>query len=93
MITGVLYKIFPEEVHRDFHSRKFWIQEMNVKYPNMWQLEMWHDDVSELLGYKVGDVVECDYRPHGRLYDAYNNEQKVRTILQCTEIKMVYESK
>lgn len=89
MITGVLYKIFETEVHRDFHKRLFWVQQLNVKYPMMWELEMWHDECETLNMYRTGMIVECEYRPIGRIYEDRNLVQKVKTSLQCTNIKQV----
>lgn len=89
MIVGVLYNVFPEEVHRDFHKRRFWIQELNKKYPSMYELELWHDDVYDIKQYSTGDVLECDFIVHGRLYDDNN---KVKMILQCRGIKIIHKS-
>lgn len=92
MISGVIYKIFPEEKHRDFLKKRFWVQQMNIKYPMMWELEVWHDDaVVQLHSFKVGDIVECDYAPVGRLYDM-NGEQKVKTTLNCTRIDLNFRA-
>lgn len=88
-ISGVICKILPEERHRDFTKKVFWVKELNVKYGSTWALEFWHDAVSELSGLNVGDVVECDFLVHGRLYDDGN---KVRIILQAREIKLIYKS-
>ena len=92
-ITGVVYRLFPEEKHRDFLKRRFWLQELNVKYPQMWELEMWHDDdVSQLKVFKEGDVVACDFLPKGRMYEVAGGDKKVKITLQCTGIKMVYRT-
>lgn len=89
MITGVLYQMFATETHRDFRSRKFWVQELNVKYPNVWELIFWHDDCESLDQFKVGMIVECEFKVWGRIWEDRDKVRKIKTTLQCVSMKQV----
>ena len=90
-ITGAIYRI--GEAHKfgreQMWKRKFWVKEVNVKYPNFWGLEMWHENTSLLNEYKQSQVVVCRCIVMGRQYTPKNGtgEEDSYTILQCIEIK------
>lgn len=86
-ITGVIYEIRNVERYSDFRKRVFLVQELNVKYPNTWQLEMWHDDVDILNLFQVGNIVECNVSVKGKLCEGKNSGKDfVINILKCNEI-------
>lgn len=87
-ITGTIHTIFPTEQYRDFHKRVFWIKETNVKYPNIWALEMWHDDGAELGKFSYADEVSCEVSIKGKMWSK-NGKDGVINILHCTGIKKV----
>lgn len=88
-ISGVIYKIFPEEKRGDFRKRVFWIQQLNVKYPEMWQLEMHHDNTLILDRFKEGFIVECDVTVRGKLWQKQNGEDCVIMTLRCDTIRSI----
>jgi len=89
-ITGVIYQINPVEQYGDFRKRAFWVQELNVKYPNTWQLEMWHDDVHNLELFSVGDLVECYVTIKGKKVEARNTgKDYIINILKCDKITCI----
>lgn len=86
-IEGVIYKINNTERYTDFFKRTFWVQELNVKYPNTWQLEMWHDDTEILNEFSIHDIVQCEATLKGKLLEKRGSgEQFVINILKCDSI-------
>lgn len=88
-LSGVIRKVFSEKVYGDFHKRVFLLQELNQKHPQIWSLEMWHDDTSELDLYKQGDVVECEVQVVGRMYEKSSGEENAINLLKCTSINKI----
>lgn len=90
-ITGAIWKIYPaEKVGRDQRwNRKFLVRELDAKYPNVWGLEMWHDNVMLLNEYKEAQVVTCKCVVMGRQYtNRATGQDDSYTTLQCIEIKL-----
>lgn len=85
-LAGEIYRIDPSKKYKDFSNRIFWVKELDVKFPNFWELEMWHDRVSELEYFAVGDIVEIEFIIHGRVYEK-DNQRKVKTTVECVSIK------
>ncbi len=90
-ITGAIWKIGPtEKVGRDQRwNRKFLVRELDAKYPNVWGLEMWHDNTMLLNEFKEAQVVTCKCVVMGRQYtNRSTGQDDSYTILQCIEIKL-----
>lgn len=88
-ITGAIWKIGREEKIGDRFNRKFLVKELNVPNPNVWGLEMWHENTMLLNDFKEAQVVTCKVVVMGRHYeDRVTKEDKSYTILQCIEIKL-----
>jgi hypothetical protein len=88
IIAGVIYQINPVEQYGDFRKRVFWVQELNVKYPNTWQIEMWHDDVHALELLTTGNLVECNVTIKGKMVQGRNGgKDYIINILKCDSIK------
>lgn len=86
-ISGVIYKINHIEQYADFTKRVFWVQELNIKYPNTWQLEMWHDDVAILSSFRENDIVSCEVTIKGKILENKNTRKDyVINILKCDKI-------
>lgn len=88
-ITGAIHTIFPHEKYGDFRKRVFWVKEVNVKHPNIWSLEAWHDDtdnLDKLKGY-VGEV-SCEVTIRGKMYSK-NGRDGIINTLHCTGIKKI----
>jgi hypothetical protein len=89
-ISGVIYKINPVEQYGDFRKRVFWVQELNVRYPNTWQLEMWHDDILNLESLHQSDLVECGVTIKGKMVEGKNGgNDYIINILKCDTIKRI----
>ncbi len=84
ILEGAIHTIFPVE----YKKRVFWLKQINVQYPNMWQLELEHDDISLLDKFKEADVVQCEVEIRGRHWDK-NGRQGVMNILKCNDIKKI----
>ncbi len=90
-ITGAIWKIGREEkVGRDQRwNRKFLVRELDAKYPNVWGLEMWHDNTKLLDEFKEAQVVTCKCVVMGRQYtNRATGQDDSYTTLQCIEIKL-----
>lgn len=88
-ITGTIHTIFPTERYRDFFKRVFWIKETNVKYPNIWALEMWHEDGAVLDQFRNhSGEVSCEVSVKGKMWSK-NGKDNVINILHCTGIKKI----
>lgn len=90
-IIGAIWKIGPtKKVGRDQRwVRKFLVKELNATWPNVWGLEMWHEDNVNLLNYfKEAQVVTCKCVVIGRQYTNRDGQDDSYTTLQCIEIKL-----
>lgn len=87
-ITGAIWRIRPtEKVGRDQRfNRKFFIRELNAKYPEVWGMEMWHDNTMLLNEYKESDYVKCKCVVRGRQWTNRNGMDDSIIVLQCIEI-------
>lgn len=88
-IIGALHTIFPHEKYGDFRKRVFWVKEINAKNPNIWQLEMWHDDIDELDKFKnYSGEVSCEVSILGKMWSK-NGRDNIINVLRCTGIKKI----
>lgn len=88
-LTGALHTIFPEERYGDFTKKVFWLKETEGKYPSMWQIELWHEDIVDIAPYSnYTGIVECLVEIKGRLWSK-NGKDSVINILRCVGIKKV----
>jgi hypothetical protein len=88
-ITGAIWRIRPTEKfgREQRFTRKFFVRELDVKYPNVWGMEMWHDNTMLLNEFKETDVVVCKCVVRGRQYTNNQNMQDSFISLECIEIK------
>lgn len=91
-ITGTIKKVFPTEVKSNgFHKRIFWLDDDTEKYPNVFQFELWKDDVIMIDSYEVGDVVTCFIDLKGRYWNKEVNgkieQEGVMNSLKCWNIE------
>ncbi len=87
-ITGAIHTIFPHEKYGPFTKRVFWVKEINVKHPNIWALEFWHDDIEILDKFKYADEVTCEVTIRGKMYSK-NGRDGIINTLHCTGIKKI----
>lgn len=90
-ISGAIWKIRPTQlIGRDRTTyRKFYVRELNVKYPNVWGIEMWHDNVNLLDNLKEADVVTCKCVVRGRQWTNKMGFDDAIISLQCIEINKI----
>lgn len=75
--------IFPSEIFgASFETRKFWVTELEGKYPNSFELQMQQGDCNVLDGFAPGDVVELKVEVKGRAWSK-NGKSGVMNTLKC----------
>jgi hypothetical protein len=96
ILQGVILKIKETQKIRDFWKREFWLQEMKTeqnKYPNVWTLELWHDDTMEIDNFKKGDSVRCYVDIKGKLLTKKGTDQEfIINTLRCWQIQKIQPS-
>lgn len=65
-IQGKIKSIFPEQTFGSFKKRVVWIEEVEVQWPNTFEIQFTQAKTAELDGYKEGDFVEIDTDIRGR---------------------------
>ena len=85
-LEGTLEKVFESQTFNNFEKRVFWLKDIDEKYPNTWQLELWKKDCSMIDNYKVGDFVTCYIDIKGRHWEKKDNEGVINT-LKCWNIE------
>lgn len=87
IITGIIRDIFPERRISDrFRYTEIWIQEPNVKFPQVWPLQVWNDDAKMLRYFNTGQLVNVHFAPIGRLTTS-NGEEKCFINLRALKIE------
>lgn len=92
-LQGVILNIFPAQKFNAFWKRVFWLQEIPAagnKYPNVWELELWHDDTMEIDHFKIGDSVKCQVEIKGKLLTKKGTDQEfVINSIRCVLIQKI----
>ena len=85
-LSGVIKKVFNTESFSNFEKRIFWIEEIQEKYKNTFQLELWKKDVAMIDSYKVGDYVTVYVDLKGKHWQNAEKEG-VMNSLKCWNIE------
>lgn len=85
VLSGVIDTIFATERYGNFEKRVFWVLETGPKYPQVWQLEMWHEDTLTLDMFKPGHDVIADVEVKGKKVSKGDKEMVIN-ILRCTKL-------
>ncbi len=86
IIEGELVNIFPMERYGDFTKLVFWVKENVAKYPRMWPLELWHDDIGDINAFRVGESLQCDVEVNGKLWSK-NGKESVLVTLRAKNLR------
>jgi hypothetical protein len=85
-LSGVIKKVFNTESFGNFEKRIFWIEEIQEKYKNIFQLELWKKDVAMIDNYKVGDYVTVYIDIKGKHWQS-GEKEGVMNSLKCWNIE------
>ncbi len=85
-LDGKIRQINEIEIYNTFQKRKFWLQDIDEKYPNTWELELWKDDVNMIDNYSVGDFITAYIDIKGRVWTK-NDREGVMNTLKCWNIE------
>lgn len=92
-LRGIIQTIFEVQKIGDFWKRVFWLQEMKSatnKWPNTWELELWHEDTGDIDMHKVGDAVRCHVDVEGKLLTKRGTDHEfIINILKCWKIEKI----
>lgn len=88
VLTGAIHTIFTTETYGDFRKRVLWLKEINVKNPNTWAVEFYHDDGDILGKFSGAEVVTCEVEVLGKLISKQGREFVIN-IFRCHGIKKV----
>jgi hypothetical protein len=82
-ISGTIKKIFPtEKLSGGFEKRLFWLKDNDELYPNVFQLELWKQDVTMIDGYNEGDELICYIDLKGKHWQR-DGREGVMNSLKC----------
>lgn len=82
VITGVVDTVFPIERYGNFEKRVIWVSEQNAKYPQMWAVELWHDNVMDCNQVDEGRVISFTVEIRGKQFGK-GEKLFVTNILRC----------
>jgi uncharacterized protein DUF3127 len=88
-LTGEITDIFqPEPITANFTKRVFWVKQPSTeRYPQHWEIELHNQDVLQIDGYHVGQLVEVEVEVRGKQYTTRNQETKIMTSLKCLGLR------
>lgn len=87
-ILGKIKTIFPEETFGNFNKRVVWIDEVEVQWPNTYEVQFVQAKTVELDGYKEGELVELDVDVRGR-YSKKDDKEYVFNSLTAWRIQRI----
>lgn len=87
-ILGKIKTIFPEETFGNFKKIVVWIDEVEVQWPNTYEVQFVQAKTVELDGYKEGELVELDVDVRGR-YSKKDDKEYVFNSLTAWRIQRI----
>lgn len=88
ILTGAIHTIFPTENYGNFTKRVLWLKETDVKYPSIFSIEFWHDDISCLEDFKGSEIVNVQVEIRGKLWSK-GGKENVINILKGVGVKKI----
>jgi len=85
-LDGKIRRINKTESYNNFQKRTFWLDDIDEKFPNTWQLELWKDDVDMIDSYDEGDFITVYLDIKGK-YWSKNDKEGVMNTLKCWNIE------
>jgi hypothetical protein len=86
-LIGKVKKVFDVETFGTFQKRSLWLEEVNEKYANTWNLEFWKEDCSMPDNLKIGDYITCFVDIKGKSYSKKDGSEGVINTLKCWNIE------
>lgn len=81
ILTGIISNIFPEEVISvRFRKTCLWLTEVNMQYPQTWEITFLNDDGKWLAKYATGQLVNVNVALLGKLVQKDGKERIYNTI-------------
>lgn len=90
ILSGIVHTVFPIEQYGNFTKQRFWLKQVNVKYPQIWEIEFHHDDVDSIKRKGVDDnktIIDCEIEVRGRLWSKGGREGVMNQLI-CKSLKI-----